>query len=63
MVGNYRNAPSSQSYLFFSCPHSESFHGMFSSVEAGLNGSCNSHQAIKGKQWYINQEQSPFLSL
>lgn len=42
--------------LFFSCLHSESFQGMFSSVEAGLNSPCNFHQANKGKQWYINQE-------
>lgn len=45
--------------LFFSCSHSKSFHGVFSSVEAVLNSPCNFHQANKGKQWYINQEQSP----
>lgn len=46
--------PSSQSSpeCFFNCLHSERFHSLFSSVEAGLNRLCNFHQANKGKQWY-----------
>lgn len=41
-----------QHVFFLSCLHSERFHSLFSSVEAGLNSLCNFHQANKGKQWY-----------